>query len=131
MGAFLVSGEAKPYSKAQQLARGERRYRRKVASPKSWQRIIDAKRGDCRCLALGECGGQLQFHHLWPRDLHGPDVEDNIVPLCAYHHALVTLMHEQTCRAMLGNLTDAEYAFVTTEAGEQIWERAYGLVYTR
>jgi len=29
------------------------------------------------------------------------------------------------------SLTDAEYAYAVTKAGEDVWERAYGLVYTR
>ena len=40
--------DAKPYTKSQQLARGAKRYRRKVASPKQWQAIIAAKVGPCR-----------------------------------------------------------------------------------
>jgi hypothetical protein len=43
-----MTDEARPYPKAQQLARGARRYRRKVASPKQWQAIIAAKQGPCR-----------------------------------------------------------------------------------
>ena len=41
-----MAGE--PFPKQRQLARGQRRYRRKVASPKLWQAIIAAKFGPSR-----------------------------------------------------------------------------------
>src|SRR5579864_5722164 len=79
--------DARPFPKSAQLARGERRYRRKVASPKQWQAIIQAKQGPCRvCEALDGTtrlplyGGT--YHHVVSREDHGDDVKDNIVPLC-------------------------------------------------
>jgi hypothetical protein len=66
-----VSGE--PFPKSAQLARGARRYRRKVASPKQWQAIIAAKQGPCRvsprfaltvpCLACNREPGFLACNH--------------------------------------------------------------------
>ena len=96
--------EAKPYSKAQQLARGERRYRRKVASPKQW---------------------------LIPRDFGGDDVADNIVPLCQHDHDMVTRREPEHVRALLSSLSDAEYAYAVGKAGEDWAERIYGLRYSR
>jgi hypothetical protein len=52
MDGAVLSGEPDPKSRS--LARGARRYRRKVASPKQWQAIIAAKRGPCR--VYGEFG---------------------------------------------------------------------------
>jgi len=112
--------DAKPYSKESQLARGERRYRRKVASPKQWQAIITAKRGPCRwCEAFGSAGrreyGPIEFHHVVRRNDGGDDVPDNIVPLHQFCHRQ---MHESG-RTPLGkigtahfiaSLSDAEYA---------------------
>ena len=43
-----MTGDVTPFPKSVQLARGERRYKRKVASPKQWQAISEAKRGPCR-----------------------------------------------------------------------------------
>ncbi len=128
-----LTGPALPNQKSQDLARGERRYRRKVASPKRWQAIIDAKMGPCRCARVlgAACDGPVEFHHIWPRDLGGPDSESNILPLCHWHHNQVTVASWPTVFAMLSDLTDDEYAFVVSEAGEDIWKRAYGITYER
>lgn len=125
-----MSDEAKPYSKAQQLARGERRYRRKVASPKQWQAIISAKHGRCR---VCERGGMLAvyMHHLIPRDFHGDDVPDNVIPLCELCHGRVTMLRADTVHTMLRSLSDAEYAYAVGKAGEDWAERIYGLRYSR
>lgn len=114
--------DAKPYPKASQLARGERRYRRKVASPKQWQAIIEAKRGSCRgCYATGV----VEFHHLVPRVHGGDDLADNIVPLCASCHRLVTERRVHPARFV--SLTDAEYAYVVGKLGEGGMERLFGV----
>lgn len=122
-----MSGD--PYPKSRQLARGERRYRRKVASPKQWQAIIAAKAGPCRA-----CGGldrPIQFHHLVSRAQGGDDVADNILPLCDVCHGSVTVGGVMAVRYMGETLTDAEYAYAIGKAGEDFFERAYGLEYTR
>ena len=69
---------ADPYPKTKQLARGERRYRRKVASPKQWAAIRADKLGKCRL-----CGypRSVQLHHLVSRAALGDDVADNLVSL--------------------------------------------------
>jgi hypothetical protein len=93
LGATVTScGGATPKSK--QLARGERRYRRKVASPKQWQAIMAAKMGPCRvCEADGvpwhpDYG--VAYHHLVSRQDGGDDVARNIVPVCFGHHDAIT-----------------------------------------
>lgn len=121
--------EAKPYPKAAQLARGARRYRRKVASPKSWQAIIDAKIGPCRvCCDPGRNGsqwGRIQMHHIVPRDLGGDDVADNVLPLCGQCHDEVTRRNPDAMRLLAESLTDAEYAYAIERCGEGALERLY------
>lgn len=124
--------EAKPYSKAQQLARGERRYRRKVASPKQWQAIIAAKGSQCRLRPWNNTPPlNVQYHHLIPRDFGGDDVADNIVPLCQHDHRMVTERQPEHVRTFLAALTDAEYAYAVGKAGGDWAERIYGLRYSR
>ena len=127
-----MSGD--PFPKSSQLARGERRYRRKIASPKTWQAIIDAKQGPCRC-----CGGSEPFwtgfgrayHHLVSRQDGGDDTADNIIPLCAFCHEQVTRRDPFRCRSLLLRLSDAEYAYMVDRGGEGYAERAYGITYER
>ncbi len=127
--------EAKPYPKEKQLARGERRYRRKVASPKQWQAIIAAKQGPCRICGAeasnGRLHGHIHLHHIVPRDLGGDDLPDNIVPLCPDCHDRVTRREADTCCLLVFRLADAEYAYAVGKLGEQVWERAYGIRYAR
>jgi hypothetical protein len=126
---------AAPFPKSVQLARGERRYRRKVASPKQWQAIIEAKRGPCRCCEVNVIGGgwpgDIEYHHLVTRQDGGDDVADNIVPLCSPHHGDVTQRAAGACRALLSTLSDAEYAYMIQRGGEDYPERAYGITYER
>ena len=109
--------DAKPYPKAQQLGRAERRYRR----------------GPCR---VCEIASPVEFHHVVPRDLGGDDVADNIVPLCSVHHQLVTVLYSTHTRfyvthIFVASLTDAEYAYAVEKVGENVWERVYGIEYGR
>ena len=125
-----MSGEPDPKSRS--LARGERRYRRKVASPKQWQAIIDAKVGPCRvCTRPASNGhgfGLIEFHHLVSRAQGGDDVEDNIVPLCSHHHELITFSPGgESTRALGSSLTDAEYAYVISKLGESGPARLFGV----
>lgn len=119
--------EAKPFPKSQQLARGEKRYRRKVASPKQWQAIMAAKGAPCRVCDAGV----VTFHHVVPRDFHGDDVAENIVPLCDRCHGLVTSRYPEACRTLCASLTDAEYAYAVEKAGEDVFSRVYGITYGR
>src|SRR5438045_4126924 len=110
-----TSGEARPDPKARTLARGPRRYRRKVASPKQWQAIIAAKLGPCRsCCKPATNGGGLpvvKFHHVVTREDHGDDVEDNLVPLCEACHIAIHMRWTGPTRRLLWSLSDAEYAY--------------------
>jgi len=124
---------SEPYPKDVQLARGERRYRRKVASPKQWQAIVAAKHGPCRCSPLPPpwCVFPIQFHHLVSREDGGDDVPDNIVPICGQHHEHVHHRRAVSVRLLLASLSDAEYAYMIERGGEDYPERAYGIEYQR
>lgn len=123
-----LNGDAHPFPKVVQLARGTGRYRRRVASPKQWAAIREAKLDRCR--VCGNLGG-LHLHHLVPRDWHGDDLADNLVPLCSYCHPQVTMLREHAVHALLTSLSDAEYAYAVGKAGEAAFERIYGLRYAR
>ncbi len=121
-----MSGE--PYPKTQQLARGTRRYWRKVASPKQWQAITFAKGGPCRVCGMRQ---EIEFHHLIPRAQGGDDTPDNIVPLCHTCHGNVTSKAVGAPLSLVSSLSDAEYAYGVEKAGEGFWERLYGIEYQR
>lgn len=116
---------ADPYPKTRQLARGERRYRRKVASPKQWAAIRAEKLGRCRlCNALPF---HSQLHHLVSRARGGDDVADNLIPLCAKCHELVTRLSTDECEALATELTDAEYAYCVAKLGEGAMGRLFNV----
>jgi 5-methylcytosine-specific restriction endonuclease McrA len=121
-----VSGD--PYPKGRQLQRGEKRYRRKVASGKQWQAIQASKMGPCRC-----CGDRdlIQMHHVVSRAQGGDDVADNIVPVCWDCHARITRRDTLTCHTLVLSLSDAEYAYAIDKRGEGFFEQAYGITYQR
>jgi 5-methylcytosine-specific restriction endonuclease McrA len=125
-----MADEAKPYPKSSQLARGTRRYRRKVASAKGWQRIIAAKQGPCRVCrdpaSNGSVHAHITFHHLVARAQGGDDVSDNIVPLCQGCHGLATLRNPLVLEVLARSLTDAEYAYIVGKLGESGMERLFG-----
>lgn len=122
--------DAKPYPKSSQLARGERRYRRTVASPKQWQALASAKLGPCRVCTVAN-PAYMQLHHLVSREDHGDDVADNLVPLCGECHDAVTRRARLECYELLCELSDAEYAYMVERGGEDYPERAYGIRYQR
>ena len=143
-----MSGE--PFSKQQQLARGERRYTRKVASPKRWQAIMDAKGNVCRiCLwirenpklaaeygvTLEECGLPVTYHHTVDRGDGGSDTEAGIIPLggsgTTGHHGMVTRLHRGACAALRAAMTDEEYSYCVDKLGEGRFERKYPVEYRR
>jgi 5-methylcytosine-specific restriction endonuclease McrA len=130
-----LDGDAKPRPKSAQFARGRRRYRRKVASPKQWQAIVAAKVGPCRVCcdpcSNGARFSRVQFHHVIARDHFGDDVPDNIIPVCEHCHHRVTSRAAAESRALLASLSDAEYAYMVERGGEDYAERAYGVRYTR
>lgn len=57
-------------------------------SQHSWKRLRDKVAGGKRCVA-GACSAQ-DAHHVFPRDLGGDDVEENLLPLCRLHHGIYT-----------------------------------------
>ena len=122
--------EARPYSKAKQLARGERRYRRKVASPKQWQALSAQKGGPCR-VCSARIPTYLELHHLVTREDHGDDVADNLVPVCFECHQALHKRAPAIARLLLSRLSDAEYAYMIQRGGEDYPERAYGISYER
>lgn len=128
-----MAGE--PYSKERQLARGARKYRRKVASPKQWQAIQAAKCRECRVTGANRIHNHATIdpHHLIPRDApwFGDDVADNIIGLERSIHEGIELREPAHCRLMLTRLTDAEYAYAVDKAGEGWAERIYGISYDR
>lgn len=131
-----MSGQPDPKSRS--LARGERRYRRKVASPKQWQAIIAAKIGPCRvCMRVASNGGAsahkpypIQWHHLVERDspYFGDDVADNIVPVhggaC---HDRVTNRDPAALRAVAESLSFEEYSYCVAKVGEDAMPRLFGV----
>jgi hypothetical protein len=120
-----------PDPKSRSLARGERRYRRKVASPKQWQTIIAAKTGPCRVCDLRDGGlrGFNEYHHLVERDAphFGDDVADNIVPLHSVCHAAVTAGVLSARRKLAESLSDAESSYCVAKLGEDALERLFGV----
>ena len=120
--------EARPYSKEAQLARSEPRYRRKVASRKEWERIKVEKMGPCRV-----CSTRLFVdpHHIVLREHGGDDLPENVAPVCRDDHAALHNRAPAIVRLFLSRLTDAEYAYAVGKAGEDYFERAYGLEYAR
>lgn len=101
MSGDLHRAEVQPFPKATQLARKERRYRRKVASPKQWAAIHASKQGPCRC-----CGAPPPntLHHVIPRDRFGDDVAENLVPVCWSCHDLIERRDPAACRTLVESL---------------------------
>jgi len=120
--------DAKPFSKDVQLARGERRYRRKVASPAQWQRILAAKGSTCRLAdAMFDCERRtVEYHHLVSRAQGGDDVAPNIVPLCSLCHKGVTARLSLALKLLAERLQDDEYAYIIVKLGEGALSTLFG-----
>lgn len=123
-----TDGDARPYSKDSQLARSTRRYVRRVASPKRWEAIADARQGPCLV-----CGNRPpnELHHLIARSQGGSDTEGNIVPLCRRCHLHVEERRPAACRMLAAALDDLSYAYVVEHGGENFFERRLGITYER
>lgn len=128
MNGDLARDEVTPHTKETQLARQTKRYHRKVASPKRWESIADAKQGPCR---VCQAPAPNELHHLIPRSQGGSDTESNIVPLCREHHASIEARNAVDGRRLAESLTDTEYAFVVDTYGEDFFERRLGVKYER
>lgn len=126
-----MGDEVTPFPKSAQLARGAKRYRRKVASAKQWEAIWAAKRGPCRVCTAYAFDSVIDPHHLVFREDAGDDVPENIVPLCRGCHEALHKRAPAIARLLLSKLTDAEYAYMVTRGGEDYPERAYGIEYGR
>lgn len=125
-----MTDEVTPFPKSKQLLRGPKRYRRKVASSKQWERIWAAKRGPCRACSFRapQC---IDPHHLVRRQDNGDDIADNIVPLCRSCHDALHNRAPAIARLLLTKLSDAEYAYMVQRGGEDYAERVYGIEYAR
>jgi 5-methylcytosine-specific restriction endonuclease McrA len=121
---------ADPYSKETQLHRPFRRYRRKIASAKGWQKIVDEKQGPCRICSDPASNGRLhsriEFHHVVTRQDGGDDIPDNIVPLCPQCHGSVTARKAGYGLLLLLSLTVAEHAYMVKRGGKDYPSRVYG-----
>lgn len=129
---------AEPFSKERQLARGERRYRRKVASPKQWQAIVEAKGAACVICTLDlelrgpdplyfSLCGPREMHHLVARAQGGDDMADNIVCLCQRHHQGVTARAWAELYLLSESLTEQEIAYCQSKLGPGWRERLFGV----
>lgn len=119
-----------PFPKSVQLARGPKRYRRKVASAKQWEKLWDEKRGPCRACSF-RAPQAIDPHHLVFRSDGGDDVAANIVPICRQCHDALHQRSPAIGRLLLTRLSDAEYAYMIQRGGEDYPERAYGVTYER
>lgn len=116
-----------PHAKATSLARAERKYRRKVASPKQWAAIRAEKLDEQPCRLCGEMK-PLEAHHLASRGAQlGDDVSANIVGVCKTCHARVTEREPSALADLAVRLSDVEYAFLKQTFGEGIMERLFGV----
>lgn len=125
-----MADEVTPFPKSAQLARGPKRYRRKVASPKQWQAIWNAKKGPCRACSF-RAPAAIDPHHLVWREDGGDDVAANIVPICRQCHEALHNRAPAIARLLLTRLSDAEYAYMVERGGEDYAERVYGIEYVR
>jgi hypothetical protein len=134
-----LDGDAKPMPKGVQTTRSRKpKHARPKATPAKWAGIAAEKQGPClTCGALPPS----DLHHVVPRDRGGPDVAENIVPLCRPCHDRVEMRERHTCYLLVkalqhesaevgarGGVKDT-YSWVTENYGEQFWETVYH-VYT-
>lgn len=124
------------YPKSKQLARGARRYRRKVASPKQWAAIRAAKLDGRICRLIedepdvafrGDVSAARELHHLVSRSLGGDDVADNLVGVCRPCHELIEARDVSTLTLLGTLLTEAERAYVVGKLGEGAMARLFGV----
>jgi hypothetical protein len=115
-----------PYPKSKQLARGERRYRRKVASPKQWAAIRAAKLNGQKCRVCANAYAE-ELHHLVARDMGGDDVQANLVGLCREDHRYIEHREPQELRRLAESLTPDEAEYVFVKLGEGAMERLFGV----
>lgn len=121
---------ADPFPKSRQLARGERRYRRKVASPKQWLAIREEKMQEGCRIGWSKAHRDsltIHLHHLVPRSQGGDDIAANLIPLCPECHRRVTENDRQALAMVAASLQDAERAYIVGKLGEGALERLFGV----
>ena len=117
--------KARPYTKEQQLSRGERRYVRHVATAKEWAQLAAEKRSVCRI-----CKHRMptmDLHHLVPRVHGGDDTANNLVMLCRGCHEQVTRRNPLHCQKLVDVLSQDERGYVLRKVGPAAWQRFYGV----
>lgn len=126
-----MSGD--PYPKEQQLGSQRKKYRRKVAPRKEWERILALKVEGRPCRVCGHTHPIMDAHHIIPRGSgwNGQDHPDNITPVGRECHNLIERRDALACLRLCENLTDSEYAHVIEHAGEDFMERYYRITYQR
>lgn len=121
-----------PYTKSQQLGTGRKKYRRIVASRKTWEKLRDDRLGPCLLCShmVGWNRPGTDLHHVIPRDRFGDDIAENLVPLCREHHTLVEngipLERRELAKAIQQS-EPAVYAYAIEKLGEDGWLRLYGV----
>lgn len=100
----------------------QKRYR---ASVHEWTNLRFQKVDGCR-----NCGSWLtiDLHHLVPRSLGGPDVAENLIPLChpchmVYEDRATGWLH--VAHRIRESLTQPELAFALTTKGRDWFDRYY------
>jgi hypothetical protein len=129
----LALKQVRPDPKEQPVR--QRKYRRKVASPKQWAAIRAEKLDGRLCRLIEHIEGvpheednlAAELHHLVPRSMGGDDVADNLVGLCHECHRTVTENIGDVRALVAESLTDAEYAYCIGKLGEGAMERLFGV----
>lgn len=126
-----MSGD--PYPKSAQVP-ARKKYRRTVASAKTWAKIRDERLGPCVvCVFAGiEQQEPSSLHHVVPRDRRGDDVAKNLISLCGTgttgHHGLVEAGDRETCRLLADHIQQNEpdtYAYAIGKLGEDDFLRLH------
>lgn len=120
------------YTKEQQLGSTRKRYRRKAASAKTWEKLRDERLGPCLlCRYLGiKQASPSELHHCVPRDRFGDDAADNLVSLCRTHHRHVEdrVGHMSVLLAeAIQRDEPAVYAYAVEKLGEDGWLRLHSV----
>lgn len=133
-----LDGPARPRPKTVQLATRAKKHNRPKATAAKWAGIVEERQGPCMLLGCG-APPPNDLHHAIPRDRRGPDVAENMVPLCRRHHELLELRDADTRRLFVeslwfesqepgprGGLKDT-YSWGIDMFGEGVWESVYGI----
>lgn len=126
--------QAKPYPKEQQLGSSRKKYRRKVASRKTWEKLRDERLGPCLVCQYGTHHGndlaRIELHHVVPRDRFGDDVAENLVPLCSGCHDMIEARRPMFLRHLAEEIQQSEpavYAYAIDKLGEDGFLRLHSV----